>query len=422
MAIPGVTTIIKDRFYTVSRQDSPVGPRIVAIAKRSTVDGTGDIADLDVVRATNEADVITAFGEGSDLHRAFIELVTAGAERIFLVPLPSNTEFDHTNGTLTSSAADVFAAAMSAAEAAIPDIIIPWGRGAHPNDWESPATPDNDAELGFHANNSAVVSKNWAYKVAAAAKSISENTNPCIAVMGIAPYLGVTEKMIPSQVSSHLALANLPDVNTTSSFTDYLGNVVSTKDVGPYITVVAAEIKPVNYSSSGTSFGYSNGAAFLAATMSRIPSYNSVVNKPLYNVEAIRYAPTRTQQSSMADKAVNSVVINFNKVAVFGEGLTFAQLTSDYTRLSTKRIVDEATLVIRQVCQKFIGQPSSIEIRNSMETAITSGLRGMQLLGALLGSDFAVSYIPTQNKAIVDLVLTPAFELKTIEVQVAINL
>ena len=77
---------------------------------------------------------------------------------------------------------------------------------------------------------------------------------------------------------------------------------------------------------------------------------------------------------------------------------------------------------VRQVCQKFIGQPSTMEIRNAMETAITSGLRGMQLLGALLGSDFSVTYIPSQNKALIDLVLTPAFELKTIEVQVAISL
>jgi hypothetical protein len=419
MAIPGVTTIIKDRFYTVSRQDAPAGPRIVAIARRSTADGTGDVSDLDVVRATNEADVITAFGDGSDLHRAFIELVTAGAERIFLVPLPSNTSFNHTTGAVTSGGSDVFASAMNAAEAAVPDIIVPWGRGASPSEWAAtPTTP----EIGFHADNSATVANNWAYKVAAAVKSISENTNPCIAVMGVKPYASASEKMIPSQISSHLALATLPDNSITTSFTDYLGNSVSTKDVGPYVTIVASEIKPVNYTSGSTSFGYSNGAAFLAATMSRLPSYSSVVNKPLYNVEAIRYAPTRTQQGSLGDKGINSVVINFNKVPVFGEGLTFAQLTSDYTRLSTKRIVDEATLVVRQVCQKFVGQPSTIEIRNSMETAITSGLRGMQLLGALLGSDFSVSYIPSQNKAVVDLVLTPAFELKTIEVQVAISI
>jgi len=102
--------------------------------------------------------------------------------------------------------------------------------------------------------------------------------------------------------------------------------------------------------------------------------------------------------------------------------LTFAQTTSDYTRLTTKRIIDDATSVVRQVCQKFIGQASNVQVRNAMETAITSGLRGMQVRGALLSSDFTVTYVPNENKAIVDLVLTPAFELKNIEVRVAINL
>lgn len=421
MAIPGVTTLIRDRFYSVSRQDAPVGPRIVTIARRSTADGTGGVADLDVVRVTNEADAITAFGSGSDAHRAFVELVTAGAERIFVVPLPSNTIFNHSTGALTSGGTDIFDTAFVAAEAVIPDIIIPWGRGGESGDWNTgAATPSDDREYGFHADNSTSYASNWAYKVGVAVKSIAENTNPCIAVMGVKPFLAsttlggtaTTERMTPAQVATKLALSGLPDRDSADVW----------KTVGPYVVVVATEIKPVNYSSGGTDFGYSNGAAFLAASMSRLPSYSSIVNKPLYNVEALRYAPTRTQQTSLSEKGVNSVVLNFNKVAVFGEGLTFGQSTSDYTRLSTKRIVDEAALVVRQVCQKFIGEPSNIQVRNAMETAITSGLRGMQIMGALLGSDFTVSYLPNQNKAIVDLVLTPAFELKTIEVQVAINL
>jgi hypothetical protein len=57
-----------------------------------------------------------------------------------------------------------------------------------------------------------------------------------------------------------------------------------------------------------------------------------------------------------------------------------------------------------------------------METAISSGLRGMQIKGALLESDFNVTYVPSDNKAIVDLIITPAFELKSIEVQIAVNI
>lgn len=417
MAIPGVTTLIRDRFYSVSRQDAPVGPRIVAIAKRSTANGTGGISDLDVFRCTNESDVITAFGSGSDAHRAFLELISAGAERIFIVPLPSDTAFNATTGAVTSSTfgGSVFDEMFTAAEGAVPDIIVPWGRGGHPSEWQSPATPNDEPAIGLYADNSLTVSNNWAYKVAVKVKEISENTNPCIAVMGVKPYVNTSntsERMTPGQVATHLGLATLPDRDATNDF----------REVGPYITVIATEVKPLNYTIGGEDIGYTNGATALAATLSRIPSYSSVVNKPAFNIQSLRYAPTRTQQGSLGDKGVNSVIINFNKVPVFGEGLTFAQSNSDYIRLSTKRIVDEATLVVRQVCQKFIGEPSNIQVRNAMETAITSGLRGMQLLGALLGSDFTVTYIPNQNKAIVDLVLTPAFELKTIEVQVAVNI
>jgi hypothetical protein len=122
MALPGVKTIIKDRFYSISRQDSPVGPRVVVIAKRTTSNGTGNVADLDVVLCTNEKDVITAFGENSHCHRAYSELVSGGAERIFMVPLPSDTTWNHSTAAVTSTSfgGSVFDAAFAAAEPICP--------------------------------------------------------------------------------------------------------------------------------------------------------------------------------------------------------------------------------------------------------------------------------------------------------------
>lgn len=425
MAIPGVTTTIRDRFYSVSRSDIPTGPKVVAIAQRSTADGTGNIADVDVVRATNESDVITAFGDGSDLHRAYVELVTAGAERIYLVPLPSATTWDDTNGTIISSGytgTALFDAAFDAAESIVPDVIVPWGRGGHPYDWDGQATPA-DQHIGFHADNSSTASKNWAFQVGNKVKQISTNTNPCLAVMGVAPYTGANEKMTPGQVSTHLTTisdgTNIPDL-TSTTLVGSTGESMSS--VGPYVIVVASELKPVNYSSGDIEFGYSNGAANIAAALTGTPSYQSIVTSPVYNVESMRYSPSRTVQSALSDASVNALIINFNRVPAIGDAVTFVGTNSDYTRITSKRIIDDATKVIRQVCQKFIGQPSNMQVRNSMETAISSGLRGMQTLGAILAHDFSVTYIPSENKAVVDLVITPAFELKNIEVQVAINL
>lgn len=428
MALPGVKTIVKDRFYSVSRQDTPVGPRICVIGKRNTADKDGNVADLDVVQVTNEAAVITAFGEGSQLHKAYKELIAAGGDRIFMVPLPSDTTYNHSTGALTSGGVDIFDAAFAAAEVSMPDIIVPWGRGGNSTDWEAPATPDDNEEYGFHADNTAAYATNWAYKVGLKVKEISENTNPCLAVMGIKPWIGneatpsTSEVMTPGNVSTHLALPNLPNKNQTGGSSYVWG------EVGRYVIIIAAEIKPVGYSSENyADFGYANGATTLAASLSRMASYTSPVNKTVFNVTRLRYNPTRTQLSNSlntgaVDKGVNAIVLNFNKVPIYAEGITFAPAVSDYWRISTSRIVNEAALVVRQVCQKFIGEASTMQVRNSMETAITSGLRGMQQLGALLDSDFTVSYIPAENKALIDLVLTPAFELKSIEITIAVNL
>lgn len=422
MALPGVKTIIKDRFYSVSRQDIPVGPRVCLIAKRGSATNSSKVLDLDVVQATTEQDVISVFGEDSQIHRGYFELIAGGAERIYIVPLPADSVFNHTAGTITSasnSGVNVFDAAFTAAEAASPDIIVLWGRGGHPNDWQGVATPGDDEEYGFYADNASSAAS-WAYKVAAKVKDISENSHPCFAVMGVKPWNPSTsnaEVMTPSQVGTHVGSTPFGGLGVLANLISRDGEVM--KEVGRHVAVIATELKPVNYKST---WGYANGATTFAAAISRMASFTSPVNKTAYNVASIRYNPTRTQQLNLSDSGVNCIALNFNKIPTFVEGLTMAAATSDYTRISTMRIVTEAALLVRQVCQKFVGEASTIQTRNSMETAITSALRGMQQLGALLDSDFTVSYIPAENKAMIDLVLTPAFELKNIEVQVAINL
>jgi hypothetical protein len=421
MALPGVKTVIKDRFYSISRQDIPVGPKICLIARRSTDDNAGNVRDLDVVQATTEQDVITAFGENSDAHRGYFELVAGGAERVFIVPLPKDTLWNYSTGAVTSAqfGGSVFDACFEAAEAVQPDIIIPWGRGAKSTDFDfsAGATPGWPGDAYGFVADSASTANTLVAKVGAKVKDIAENSFPCFAVMGIKPYVdGASEIMTPGEVSTHIGSGGLASLISRDNSTFSSG---ANDGVNRYVVVIASEIKPVNYVAE---WGFANGATTFAAAISRMASFSSPVNKIAYNVASIRYNPTRTQQIAMSDKGVNFIALNFNKVPVFIEGSTFAMSTSDYTRISTYRIISEAATLIRQVCQKFIGEASTLQTRNSMETAITSALRGMQQMGALLDSDFSVSYLPAQNKAFVDLVLTPAFELKNIEVQVSISI
>ena len=437
MALPGVSTVINDRFYTISRVDIPQGPKVLILGRRTTADGTEDSAgnpiyDLDIYNVSSEKEAGVVFGPESDVVRGYVEAAAGGAQRISIVALPADTEFDHTNGTIDSvsySGTDLWDDAWAAVEAAQPDIVVPWGRGSNSTDWDdyaTPATPGNNDELGFHADNNSLPAKSWARLVAAEVERITNEDHPCFAVMGVKPYVGTSGtdgSMTPAQAQSHLtSFTNLVDHNDTDiPNPDSVASSNKMGTVGSYLSVVATEMKPIGYEDT-YSWGWSNGAAMYAGYIAQLDSWSAPTMKRIFNVAAIRYNPTRSQQQTIIDKGLVPVALNFNREAVWVDARTFGNDRSQYVRLTTMRIVFDAVQVIRGVAQNFIGEASTLELRNALETGITNGLMGMQKLGALLSSDFSVTYFPRESKAVVDLILTPAFELRNIEVSVSLNL
>lgn len=432
MSLPGVHTTIVDNFSNLARTNIPDGPKLVILGRRTTASGTSDddpfnpveVADLDVYVATKEDRVVSAFGEGSDLHRGFLEALSGGAQRIYLVPLPSDTTYNHTLGTISSSsytAGDVWDDAWTAVEASQADIVVPWGRGSGPTEWQSPATPGDDAELGFYANNSSTPSRSWAARVALKVSGIVATSNPLFAVMGVKPYIGAsgsTGGMTPAQVASHIAFSNLVPRDST---TDLSTENTDMTHMGMYVNVVAAELVPTSYNPS-SDFGYSNGAALYAGWLVQSNSWSAPTGKIIPNVSGIRYNPTRTQQQSIIDLGLVPVCLNYSRIPTWVDAQTYATDTSQYTRLTTVRIVFDAVQTIRQLTQPFVGEASTMETRNALETAVSRGLIGMQQAGALLSSDFAITWDAENNRAIIDLSLRPAFELRTIEISVTIQI
>lgn len=417
MALPGVTTVLKDRFFTMTRTDAPVGPRVLAIATRDTLDTEVDtsgsiVPSYDPYAPRGEADCIAAFGEGSGCHRAYLEMVAGGAVRPTLVAIPAaSADTPMTDANLHSDA--TLSLAFDAAETARPDIIVPWGRGGHPADWQNPATPADDVPFGFYADAAGLLQK-----IADRVRDISNRSHPCFAVMGVKPYVGTgtsaTENMPAANISTHLALASLPNNETVTD--------------GQYVSVVACELNLTGYPQHPTipglagAFGYSNGAAVYAGHASQLDSWQAMTGKSIFNVTGVRYNPTRPQQEAVSVMGAMPVALNFNRVPVWVDGATFGTPNSDYIRLSTLRITFDAVLGIRQIAQSYIGEPATLANRNAFETSLTGFLKGMQQLGALYDSAFSVSYISRQNKAIVDLVLRPVFELRNIEISIAVDL
>jgi hypothetical protein len=379
--------------------------------------------NLDVYFAQDEKKVMTAFGTGSDLHRGFKEALAGGAQRVMLIPLPSDTTYNHTNATIASSSytsefptGDLWDDAWSAIEASQADIVVPWGRGSGPTEWENPATPGNDAEIGFHADNSSTVANSWAKKVGDKVETIINNSNPCYAVLGVAPYIGdatADGTMTVTAIANHLTFPNLVSRDDPNILT------------GAFVSVVAGEISPVGYNDPnkyGVEFGYSNGAAVYAGYAAQLDSWSAPTGKLIYNINKIRYNPTRVQQEAMTEVGLVPIALNYTRAATWVDATTFANVDSPYTRLTTLRIVFDAIQSVRQIAQSYVGEASTLEIRNAFETAISRALMGMQELGALLRSDYLVTYVPQDNKAVVDLVLWPAFEIRVIEVSVSVQL
>lgn len=408
MAIPGVRTTILDRFYNLARTDLPGSPLIAVIGKRSTATSS-TAPDFMPYFPTSEQDVITYFGENSQLHRAYYELTTSGASYIALIPLPSNTVFNHSTAALTSATyptLTVLDEAFAAVESTRADIVVPWGRGSNTYDWDdvaTPATPGGNDEYGFYADNSTTTTNSWVKKVADKCADITSNSYPIIAVMGMKPIAG-GESPTPSEIAAGIAYSNLADRNAITT--------------GSFVSVVATEIRPL---SSPTSWGWSNGACTYAALIARLSAWSAPTAKPVYNVDRLRWNPNRSQADSLGTKGLVTIQLDFTRLPRWVDATTFAATTSDYVRLSTVRIVFDAVKLIRKVAQNYIGEGMSIQMRNAFETQISSSLRNMQQLGAVNSSDFRVQYAPSENKAYIDLALVPAFELREVIVTISVN-
>ncbi len=187
---------------------------------------------------------------------------------------------------------------------------------------------------------------------------------------------------------------------------------------GHLISVIATEVHVLG---APMSWGWQNGACSYAAAIARLDAWSATTGKPVPNIDRVRYNPTRTQLEATNNKGLVSVGIDFQRTPRYIDGTTFALATSDYNRLTTVRIVFDAVKLVRQIAQNYVGETMSLDRQQAFQTQISSALQSMQKLGAINNSDFRVMYSPRENKASVDLALTPAFELREVIISVSVN-
>jgi hypothetical protein len=190
-------------------------------------------------------------------------------------------------------------------------------------------------------------------------------------------------------------------------------------DIGKYLDVVSAY--PLLTNPARTQQYSATGAASYAGLRSRLRPASAATNKVVPNVQV----PFRLAQSKV-DLLAGARYVHLHekpKGIVVSDAPTAARPDSDYTRRSTMDIVKAVIDVVRAVGEPFLGEGITSSQLAALETAISTALGDLAEAGVLNRFDLSVTSSTLQRiegRADVNLVLVPAFELRQINVTVAL--
>jgi hypothetical protein len=437
--LPGVAVDITDQGLRISR--APSGPKITLLGLTTS---TETEATPYVPYNASDATITNAYlkfknadGTVSELCQALMEAYSAGGRNIEIMNvLPT------ASGALISDD-DVYGyldyAYLTLLNLDV-DIAVPVGVVL------DSLTLTGDRSFGYQLAN-------FCYQATA-------NSNTTIGVIGVAgPTASAsgtpTIVEVENWVTSLAAYTNCPEYDgTTDDNGDGVpdnyrfaattseqmpaswanGDVLDAKgnkvDIGAYLSVVAAPVRATNDAATDLypTLGYYNstGVPAYAGLIATLPAKSAPTNKIVSGISM-----QRDVSLSQADRLAGSrfvPVFAKPKGIVAASAMTGAYnisqyYRSDFTRLSTVRIVHDAVNFVRDVSDQFIGEPNSAPQRNALSTAIDNALKSMQSQGALRRYDFNIFASATDQvlgRATVELELVPAFELQQITVIVAL--
>jgi hypothetical protein len=188
-------------------------------------------------------------------------------------------------------------------------------------------------------------------------------------------------------------------------------------DIGKYISLTAMYLTFFN-STDETGFGYqANMAGFYGGFYSGLPVASAPTNKIISGVRA-PFRISKTKLNSLAKLKYVAIKAKENRLRI-SDSPTAARDDSDFTRLTTMRIIADAIDSVRTVAEPYIGEPNTALARIALETGIVRELSALQELGNIQRFEARVSATTAQEiqgDATVELTIVPAFELRKITI------
>lgn len=314
----------------------------------------------------------------------------------------------------------------------------------------------HDVKFEWHTSKTRVVGGNsytyhevnFAYQLALFCHGLSVNDNMALGVIGVRPpqsgtyadlnrWVGkLPVKGLDGQILADGSgllgnkfmngSTNHPNPGFWYSDSGYLDDVNSydpktNPDIGRYLSIVATPCRFFN-PSGNNAYGYiASGAPIYGAFAINLPSNQAPTNKVLRGI-TLPFPISKTK----CDLLVGARYVVFaerEQGVTILDAPTAATKESDYTRLSTIKIIVEFVERARRLLNPFIGQGMSGVARASMQTAVDELGAKMMEEGKINRFQALISATPQQQvngQATLEVVLVPAFELRQIHLVIAL--
>ncbi|WP_422661750.1 DUF2586 family protein (plasmid) [Paenibacillus sp. EC2-1] len=284
-------------------------------------------------------------------------------------------------------------------------------------------TVDYIVPIGVHADDKLIGKHdNFAYQLALACAVISHYNSVTMGLISTSSPSDISLRGVQEHVNKLLTLENNYYMRDRfgNEIKDGEGNRI---DLGQYIHINAGPDVIVSNTRIGLTAS-NNGAAYLGM-VSKLPTQSAPTNKIIPNALSLRYEYSQAQLNKLTEARFLTLKYKNNKqnVAVV-DAMTAAHVGSDYTRVSTARIVKEACNIIREVADPYIGEPNDAANRNALTAAIAKELDKMKEGKALLSYDFQIVATPQMElmgEASIELGLQAPKELRKLTTIVSLT-
>lgn len=250
-------------------------------------------------------------------------------------------------------------------------------------------------------------------------------------VANAARLLGDFSEVYSNEAQSLISYISVEPVWSTS-MSEINGQVVRLgeldNNISKHVQVVAGPPIGVNIPGSIRT-QWVTGVTQYASLVNSLPVQVAPTNQILPQANQLRYNLSLRQLDQLTGNKFVTFRVKNNQIVVV-DGVTTApdlyvggqdKTRSDFTRLSTLRIVNYIVSEMRTALDAFIGQPNEFPIYNAMNTAIKAVIKDATSNAIIQDATYSIELGETLDTAVVNLVVLPQFELRKIELSIGLS-